>query len=101
MDEIKVNGWLENTGLNLFDFVKEIEDAPLGGLIYTDISKDGKLEGPNFELTKQLAQSTSLPVVASGGIRSAEDLKRLEADGVHAAIVGKAANTESFWEGLK
>ncbi|WP_105993726.1 1-(5-phosphoribosyl)-5-((5-phosphoribosylamino)methylideneamino)imidazole-4-carboxamide isomerase [Staphylococcus simulans] len=100
VDEIKVNGWLENTGLNLFDFVKEIEDAPLGGLIYTDISKDGKLEGPNFELTKRLAQSTSLPVVASGGIRSAEDLKRLEADGVHAAIVGKAANTASFWEGL-
>lgn len=101
VDEIKVNGWLEETGLNLFEFVKTIEHLPLGGLIYTDISKDGKLEGPNFELTKQLAQATALPVVASGGIRSSDDLKRLEADGVHAAIVGKAANTEAFWEGLE
>lgn len=101
VDEIKVNGWLEETGLNLFEFVKTIEHLPLGGLIYTDISKDGKLEGPNFELTKQLAQATALPVVASGGIRSSDDLKRLEADGVHVAIVGKAANTEAFWEGLE
>ena len=101
VDEIKVNGWLEETGLNLFEFVKTIEHLPLGGLIYTDISKDGKLEGPNFELTKQLAQATALPVVASGGIRSSDDLKRLEADDVHAAIVGKAANTEAFWEGLE
>lgn len=101
VDEIKVNGWLEETGLNLFEFVKTIEHLPLGGLIYTDISKDGKLEGPNFELTKQLAQATALPVVASGGIRSSDDLKCLEADGVHAAIVGKAANTEAFWEGLE
>ncbi|WP_412519970.1 1-(5-phosphoribosyl)-5-((5-phosphoribosylamino)methylideneamino)imidazole-4-carboxamide isomerase [Staphylococcus simulans] len=100
VDEIKVNGWLEETGLNLFKFVKTIEHLPLGGLIYTDISKDGKLEGPNFELTQQLAKATTLPVVASGGIRNAEDLKRLEADGVYAAIVGKAANTEAFWEGL-
>lgn len=100
VDEIKVNGWLEETGLNLFKFVKTIEHLPLGGLIYTDISKDGKLEGPNFELTQQLAKATTLPVVASGGIPNAEDLKRLEADGVYAAIVGKAANTEAFWEGL-
>lgn len=100
VDEIKVNGWLEETGLNLFTFVKTIEHLTLGGLIYTDISKDGKLEGPNFELTQQLAKATTLPVVASGGIRNAEDLKRLEADGVYAAIVGKAANTVAFWEGL-
>lgn len=100
VDEIKVNGWLESTGLNLFEFVQSIEDIPLGGLIYTDISKDGKLEGPNFELTKQLAQSTRHPVIASGGIRNALDINRLEADGIHAAIVGKAANTDAFWEGL-
>lgn len=100
IDEIKVNGWLEDTGLNLFDYVQQIDSAPLGGIIYTDISKDGKLEGPNFELTAKLAASTKLPVIASGGIRSKEDLEKLEKAGVAAAIVGKAANTQNFWEGL-
>ncbi|TYK57347.1 1-(5-phosphoribosyl)-5-((5-phosphoribosylamino)methylideneamino)imidazole-4-carboxamide isomerase, partial [Staphylococcus pseudintermedius] len=53
-----------------------------------------------FEITAQLAQATSLPVVASGGIRDRQDLERLEASGVTAAIVGKAANQSTFWEGL-
>ncbi|AYU54799.1 1-(5-phosphoribosyl)-5-((5-phosphoribosylamino)methylideneamino)imidazole-4-carboxamide isomerase [Staphylococcus debuckii] len=100
VDEIKINGWLENTGINLFDFVEKINHLPLGGIIYTDISKDGKLQGPNFELTAQLVNSTPLPVIASGGIRNQADLTQLEQAGVQAAIVGKAANTESFWEGL-
>lgn len=100
VDEIKVNGWLENTGIYLFDFVAKINQLPLGGIIYTDISKDGKLQGPNFELTAQLVNSTPLPVIASGGIRNQADLTQLEQAGVQAAIVGKAANTESFWEGL-
>ncbi|VEG64887.1 1-(5-phosphoribosyl)-5-[(5-phosphoribosylamino)methylideneamino] imidazole-4-carboxamide isomerase [Staphylococcus condimenti] len=84
----------------MFDYVQQIDSAPLGGIIYTDISKDGKLEGPNFELTAKLAASTKLPVIASGGIRSKEDLEKLEKAGVAAAIVGKAANTQNFWEGL-
>ena len=96
VDEIKVNGWLENTGINLFDFVHNINHLPLGGIIYTDISKDGKLQGPNFELTAQLVASTPLPVIASGGIRNKADLTQLEQAGVQAAIVGKAANTEAF-----
>ncbi|EOE4894203.1 1-(5-phosphoribosyl)-5-((5-phosphoribosylamino)methylideneamino)imidazole-4-carboxamide isomerase [Staphylococcus pseudintermedius] len=97
---IKINGWTEDAALDLFDYVAQIETFPLGGVIYTDISKDGKLAGPNFEITAQLAQATSLPVVASGGIRDRQDLERLEASGVTAAIVGKAANQSTFWEGL-
>lgn len=97
---IKINGWTEDVALDLFDYVAQIETFPLGGVIYTDISKDGKLAGPNFEITAQLAQATSLPVVASGGIRDRQDLERLEASGVTAAIVGKAANQSTFWEGL-
>lgn len=97
---IKINGWTEDLALDLFDYVAQIETFPLGGVIYTDISKDGKLAGPNFEITAQLAQATSLPVVASGGIRDRQDLERLEASGVTAAIVGKAANQSTFWEGL-
>ncbi|KIX90951.1 1-(5-phosphoribosyl)-5-[(5-phosphoribosylamino)methylideneamino] imidazole-4-carboxamide isomerase [Staphylococcus microti] len=99
--DIKINGWLEDAQLNLFDYVSTIEHLPIGGIIYTDISKDGKLQGPNFERTAQLAEHTRLPVIASGGIRNQDDLQRLEATGVAAAIVGKAANQPEFWEGLQ
>ncbi|UXR78230.1 MULTISPECIES: 1-(5-phosphoribosyl)-5-((5-phosphoribosylamino)methylideneamino)imidazole-4-carboxamide isomerase [unclassified Staphylococcus] len=99
--DIKINGWLEDAKLNLFDYVSAIEHLPLGGVIYTDISKDGKLQGPNFERTAQLAAHTHLPVVASGGIRHQADLQQLEETGVAAAIVGKAANQPDFWEGLR
>ncbi|ARJ50680.1 1-(5-phosphoribosyl)-5-((5-phosphoribosylamino)methylideneamino)imidazole-4-carboxamide isomerase [Staphylococcus lutrae] len=97
---IKINGWQEDAALNLFEYVSQIEHLPLGGVIYTDISKDGKLEGPNFDITAQLVEATPLPVIASGGIRHQQDLLRLEALGVSAAIVGKAANQAEFWEGL-
>ncbi|MDO5376687.1 MAG: 1-(5-phosphoribosyl)-5-((5-phosphoribosylamino)methylideneamino)imidazole-4-carboxamide isomerase [Staphylococcus rostri] len=99
--DIKINGWLEDAQLNLFDYVSAIEHLPLGGVIYTDISKDGKLQGPNFERTAQLAAHTQLPVIASGGIRNQADLRQLESTGVAAAIVGKAANQPEFWEGLR
>ena len=99
-EKIKINGWKEDAKLNLFDYVAKIEHLPLGGVIYTDISKDGKLSGPNFDLTGRLALYTSLPVIASGGIRHQEDLFRLESLNVHATIVGKAAHRDEFWEGL-
>ncbi|UMT75678.1 1-(5-phosphoribosyl)-5-((5-phosphoribosylamino)methylideneamino)imidazole-4-carboxamide isomerase [Staphylococcus roterodami] len=100
-EDIKVNGWEEDTELNLFAFVKKLSDIPLGGIIYTDIAKDGKMSGPNFELTGQLAKATTISVIASGGIRHQQDIQRLESLNVHAAIIGKAAHHASFWEGLK
>lgn len=99
-DQVAVNGWLEKTDKTIFDVVDEVRDLALGGIIYTDISKDGKMSGPNFELTQKLAAYSPHPIIASGGIRSRADLERLEAAGVHAAIVGKAANTDAFWEDI-
>lgn len=98
--QIKVNGWLESTELDLIEFSQKIAAFPIGGLIYTDISKDGKLAGPNFEVTKLLVDAIDLPIIASGGIRHHQDLQQLEQLGVHAAIVGKAAHQPAFWEGL-
>lgn len=100
-EDIKVNGWEEDTELNLFSFVRQLSDIPLGGIIYTDIAKDGKMSGPNFELTGQLVKATTIPVIASGGIRHQQDIQRLASLNVHAAIIGKAAHQASFWEGLK
>jgi len=98
--DIKINGWEQDAALDLFELVKRIESFPIGGIIYTDIAKDGRLEGPNFDITGQLVQATKKPVIASGGIRHQQDLQQLESLGVAAAIVGKAAHNEHFWEGL-
>ncbi|MDG0844245.1 1-(5-phosphoribosyl)-5-((5-phosphoribosylamino)methylideneamino)imidazole-4-carboxamide isomerase [Staphylococcus equorum] len=98
--DVKINGWEQDAQLDLFDLVNKIEHLPLGGIIYTDISKDGRLEGPNFEITGQLVEASDKQIVASGGIRHQEDLTELESLGVYAAIVGKAAHNADFWEGL-
>ncbi|PHK48951.1 1-(5-phosphoribosyl)-5-((5-phosphoribosylamino)methylideneamino)imidazole-4-carboxamide isomerase [Staphylococcus edaphicus] len=97
---VKINGWEQDAGLDIFDLLRRVEQLPLGGIIYTDISKDGKLEGPNFEITQQLVESTQKSIIASGGIRHQQDLAQLESIGVTAAIVGKAAHNPTFWEGL-
>ncbi|ANQ65119.1 1-(5-phosphoribosyl)-5-((5-phosphoribosylamino)methylideneamino)imidazole-4-carboxamide isomerase [Staphylococcus equorum] len=98
--DVKINGWEQDAQLDLFDLVNEIERFPLGGIIYTDISKDGRLEGPNFEITGQLVKASDKQIIASGGIRNQQDLTQLESLGVYAAIVGKAAHNADFWEGL-
>ncbi|MDG0822890.1 MAG: 1-(5-phosphoribosyl)-5-((5-phosphoribosylamino)methylideneamino)imidazole-4-carboxamide isomerase [Tetragenococcus koreensis] len=98
--DVKINGWEQDAQLDLFDLVNKIEHFPLGGIIYTDISKDGRLEGPNFEITGQLVEASDKQIVASGGIRNQQDLTQLESLGVYAAIVGKAAHNADFWEGL-
>lgn len=100
-DQVAINGWTESVGKTIFDIAKETAALALGGIIYTDISKDGKMQGPNFELTKKLVELSPHPITASGGIRSSADLKLLEAAGVKAAIVGKAANTDAFWEDIQ
>ena len=99
--EVAVNGWLEVINATIFDIAQKVENLPLGGIIYTDIRKDGRMAGPSFELTGQLAKSSRLPVIASGGVRSKADIDELERLGAFAAIVGKAANTTAFWEDFK
>ena len=59
-------------------------------VIYTDISRDGMLTGPNVEATKELAEKTGLDIIASGGVSSMEDLRRLHEAGIQGAIIGKA-----------
>lgn len=99
-DQVAVNGWTETEERTIYDIAKETATYDLGGIIYTDISKDGKMGGPNVELTARLVELSPHPITASGGIRSLQDMKELEAVGVKAAIVGKAANTSEFWEGI-
>ncbi|WP_338488072.1 HisA/HisF-related TIM barrel protein [Ruoffia tabacinasalis] len=99
-EDIYVNGWEENSQRQIEEYVKEIESLNLAGIIYTDINKDGMEQGPNVNRTAQLNNSTRHLVVASGGVRGQADLKQLEAAGITEAIVGKAAQNDSFWKGL-
>ncbi|MFT6972026.1 MAG: phosphoribosylformimino-5-aminoimidazole carboxamide ribotide isomerase [Roseivirga sp.] len=90
-NEIRTHGWQHGSGLNIFDF---LEDYVAAGAIYvicTDVSKDGLLQGPSFELYKELMQRfPSLKLIASGGVSCMDDLIQLEAMGVYGTIVGKA-----------
>lgn len=100
-EEIYIDGWTKPSGRFIEEYVAEIEDLDLAGIIYTDIAKDGMEAGPNVERTGAIQAMTRHKVVASGGVRHQEDLINLEEAGITEAIVGKAAHEESFWEGLK
>lgn len=90
---VATEGWVETSEIRAIDLAKKYEDAGVEAIIYTDISKDGTLNGPNIEETKELAQNISIPVIASGGISCDNDIlaiKKLEEFGVIGAIVGRA-----------
>jgi phosphoribosylformimino-5-aminoimidazole carboxamide ribotide isomerase len=90
-EKIAINGWTETTELLLFDFLDKYIANGIRQVFCTDISKDGKLEGPALGLYKKIVQKfPGLYFIASGGISSMEDLDSLEATGCKAAIIGKA-----------
>ena len=99
-EAIYINGWKEASGRYIQEYLDEIANLDIAGIIYTDIYKDGMEAGPNVEKTGQIQRITKHQVVASGGVRSRHDLDALQAQGVNQAIVGKAAQNPSFWEGL-
>lgn len=100
-NDIYINGWTENSGVKIDEYLAEIEKIELAGIIYTDINKDGMGLGPNFENTARINNMTRHKVVASGGIRNKADLDKLESLGITEAIVGKSSHTEEFWEGIE
>jgi phosphoribosylformimino-5-aminoimidazole carboxamide ribotide isomerase len=90
---VAIKGWKEITTQKATDLAKEMEDKGVSSIIYTDISRDGTLVGPNVEETKALAESISIPVIASGGVSCENDIRNLmkiEKSGVTGVIVGKA-----------
>ena len=70
---LAMHGWTEQTELTPLEIARRVTDWPLGAIIYTDISRDGMLCGPNFQATEQLTAATDIPVIASGGISSIKD----------------------------
>ncbi len=89
--KVATHGWMKESTQNLLEFATDAAKLPLAAIIYTDITKDGMLAGPNFDRTKAVAETVGVPVVAAGGVTTVEDVRRLaELEVVAAAIVGRA-----------
>ena len=90
---LSVSGWKENSNQLTLDYLKEVNDYGATRLIYTDINRDGMKQSPNFEETVKVADTSSCPVIISGGVSSIDDIKKakeLNNDNIEGIIVGKA-----------
>jgi len=87
---VAAEGWLETSGVTVVDLVRQFHDLPLAAIVYTDIATDGMLQGPNVAAMRDLQAAVATPVVASGGVTTADDVAALAAAGLAGAIVGRA-----------
>jgi len=93
---VATQGWRETTETPAIQLAQQMQQNRIGGIIYTDIARDGTLQGPNLEALKQLADHVQVPIIASGGVSSLTDLLdilALSGRGIVGAIVGKAIYT--------
>ena len=90
---VRTEGWLKDSGEDYIGFAKLMESYGVRTIIFTDIDKDGMLEGPNFEQLGRLRAAVSCGIVASGGVSTLEDIRRLRELGIEEAIAGKAVYT--------
>jgi phosphoribosylformimino-5-aminoimidazole carboxamide ribotide isomerase len=93
---VAIKGWKEITNIRALDLCQSLEKMGVDTIVYTDISKDGMLEGPNFTEYQALKDLTTLNIIASGGISSIDDLLKLQSMGLYGAIVGKALYENKF-----
>ncbi|WP_249871393.1 1-(5-phosphoribosyl)-5-[(5-phosphoribosylamino)methylideneamino]imidazole-4-carboxamide isomerase [Oceanobacillus saliphilus] len=87
---VATDGWTETSKVKAIDLVKELESIGVQTIVYTDILKDGMLQGPNFEELQTINESTKMDVIASGGVSTEEDIERLKSLNMYGAIIGKA-----------
>ena len=94
--EVAIEGWGQGSGVAATELAKKMAAYGVETIIYTDISRDGMLSGVNVEATAALARACGVPIIASGGVASLEDIRRVkavESDGVQGCIIGKAIYT--------
>lgn len=93
---VAIKGWTEKSNLNAFEFCKTLQDLGVSTIISTDISKDGAMQGANHQLYQRLNAELKMNVIASGGVSSIEDVKKLAAINLYGAIIGKAYYTKAI-----
>ena len=90
---VAIKGWIEKSEYDAFDFCEKMQKIGVKTIICTDISKDGAMKGANHALYRSLSEKFSMQIVASGGVASMEDVKKLAALNIYGAIIGKAYYT--------
>jgi len=87
---VATDGWLETSSTPATELAGQFRDVPLAAIVYTDIATDGMLQGPNVEAMAEMQRHVDVPVVASGGVTTIDDVRKLDAAGLAAAIIGRA-----------
>lgn len=90
---VAIKGWTETSDIDAFTFCEKMQNIGVATVICTDISKDGAMQGTNHQLYQELSNRFSLNIIASGGVSSIDDIKKLAKLNIHGAIVGKAYYT--------
>jgi phosphoribosylformimino-5-aminoimidazole carboxamide ribotide isomerase len=88
--KVATHGWTQDSPQTVLEFAAEAAKLPLAAIIYTDITKDGMMTGPNVERTRALVEAVDVPVIASGGVNSIEDIRKLAEFNPEAAIIGRS-----------
>lgn len=88
--KVAIEGWEEVSSLDSINLCKELEELGVKTIVYTDISKDGMMIGPNFHIYEKLSKETNLNIIASGGVTTLEDVKKLNLMNLYGAIIGKS-----------
>lgn len=91
--KVRTEGWTEATDLDARAWVDQLASLGVRRIVYTDIARDGAMQGPNFEMYEALTASTPLAVIAAGGVTTVEDVRRLARCGLEGAIIGRALYT--------
>lgn len=94
--KIRTQGWTQTSEITVMQMAEKVNDWPLAAIVYTDIARDGMLTGPNIEAMRQLAQNCRVPIIASGGVGSLEDIEQLAWLPLQGIIVGRALYEGKF-----
>ena len=93
---VATDGWLETSSVSALELARQFEGEPIAALVYTDIATDGMMAGPNVRAMRDMQASLDLPVVASGGVTTLDDVRDLAQAGLSGAIVGRALYEGAF-----